>query len=50
LVCQAGLEGHHALSLSVELDNPAMALYRAAGFEAVGRADHSMTMRLALAA
>jgi len=50
LVCQAGLDGHQALSLSVEQDDPAMALYRAAGFEAVGRADHSMTMRLVLAA
>lgn len=49
LVAQARREGHAALSLSVEIDNPALRLYEDAGFTRVDRVGNAWTMRLDLA-
>src|SRR5262249_54705064 len=48
LIDHARLDGLAALSLSVEGDNPALAIYRRLGFEVVGRNGSACTMRLAL--
>ncbi len=48
LVESAREQRHPALSLSDELDNPARRLYERCGFQVVGAADGSHTMRLAL--
>jgi ribosomal protein S18 acetylase RimI-like enzyme len=48
LIDEAVLHGLPALSLSVEPDNPAVALYERLGFENVRRFDGSLTMRLNL--
>ncbi len=48
LIEQARSEGVEALSLSVEIDNPARALYRALGFERIGAVENAWTMRLRL--
>jgi ribosomal protein S18 acetylase RimI-like enzyme len=37
---------HHAVSLSVSLDNPAVALYQRFGFRAIAEAGGTLTMRL----
>lgn len=44
LVDRAARRGVRALSLSVEEDNPAVALYLSCGFVEVGRADNARTM------
>jgi ribosomal protein S18 acetylase RimI-like enzyme len=49
LVAHARAEGHAALSLSVEIDNPARRLYERAGFIQVGHVGNAWTMRLDLA-
>ena len=48
LVARARAEGHAALSLSVEIDNPALRLYENAGFTRVGQVGNAWTMRLDL--
>lgn len=48
LVRRAHPEGHNALSLSVEEDNPALRLYERVGFVRVGRVGNAWTMRLDL--
>lgn len=48
LVERARADGHEALSLSVEMDNPAAHLYERAGFARVGRGENVWTMRLDL--
>lgn len=50
LIQEARGRGLPALSLSVEADNPALAIYRRLGFEVVGADDGSPTMLLDLAA
>ena len=45
LVDNAQREGLHALSLSVEEDNPALRLYERLGFRGVGRSGNALTMR-----
>jgi ribosomal protein S18 acetylase RimI-like enzyme len=42
--------GHPAISLSVEVDNPARRLYERVGFKTVGRVGGSWTMRIELGA
>jgi GNAT superfamily N-acetyltransferase len=49
LIAQARTYGCTALSLSVEDENPARAMYRRQGFVVVGRDGNSDTMRLDLA-
>ena len=49
LVARARADGHAALSLSVEIDNPALRLYEDAGFTQVGHVGNAWTMRLDLA-
>jgi ribosomal protein S18 acetylase RimI-like enzyme len=49
LVRRAGDEGFASLSLSVELDNPALRLYERAGFVRAGRVGNAWTMCLDLA-
>ena len=49
LVARARADGHAALSLSVEIDNPARRLYEDAGFTRVGHVGNAWTMRLDLA-
>ncbi len=46
LIARARAEGHAALSLSVEVDNPALRLYEHAGFSQVGQVGNAWTMRL----
>ena len=48
LIARARAEGHAALSLSVEVDNPALRLYEHAGFTRVGQVGNAWTMRLDL--
>lgn len=48
LVRLAGDEGHAALSLSVEPDNPARALYERLGFRRVGSEGGAWTMQVEL--
>ncbi len=45
LIDQAARAGISALSLSVEEDNPALALYLSCGFKKVGTIDNAWTMR-----
>jgi ribosomal protein S18 acetylase RimI-like enzyme len=49
LMAKARAEGYEAISLSVEKDNPAVALYERHGFERVREDDGAYTMRAALA-
>jgi ribosomal protein S18 acetylase RimI-like enzyme len=49
LVAQARADGHTALSLSVEVDNPARRLYERAGFTRVGQVGNAWTMRIGIA-
>ncbi len=46
----ASQAGHPAVSLSVEVDNPARRLYERVGFKTVGRVGGSWTMRIELGA
>ncbi len=46
LIERAGHENVRALSLSVEVDNPAVRLYQRLGFTRTGRAGNASTMRL----
>jgi ribosomal protein S18 acetylase RimI-like enzyme len=48
LAGRAHAEGHYALSLSVEEDNPARRLYERVGFVRVGRVGNAWTMRIDL--
>jgi ribosomal protein S18 acetylase RimI-like enzyme len=48
LLDRARADGYHAISLSVEKDNPAAALYERHGFERVGEDDGAWTMRASL--
>ena len=48
LVLEARRRGHPGLSLSVEPDNPAVALYERLGFEAVDHRGGAITMTLSL--
>ena len=48
LVEAARSEGHHAVSLSVEADSPAVAFYERNGFERVREQDGGVVMRKAL--
>jgi ribosomal protein S18 acetylase RimI-like enzyme len=48
LVGMARAEGYHAISLSVEKDNPAVGLYERHGFERVREDDGAFTMRAQL--
>jgi ribosomal protein S18 acetylase RimI-like enzyme len=48
LLNRARADGYHAISLSVEKDNPAAALYERHGFERVGEDDGAWTMRASL--
>lgn len=48
LIDRARVEGFLALSLSVELDNPALRLYRRAGFIPVEHSEGALTMQLEL--
>ncbi len=49
LLERAGAEGHTALSLSVELGNPAIRLYERFGFRPVRHEDDTLVMRADLA-
>jgi ribosomal protein S18 acetylase RimI-like enzyme len=48
LVALARADGHHALSLAVEHDNPALRLYERFGFREVRRENHTVVMRASL--
>jgi ribosomal protein S18 acetylase RimI-like enzyme len=48
LISRASTEGHGAISLSVEEDNPAVHLYERVGFVRVDRVGNAWTMRLDL--
>ena len=48
LAARARRDGHSALSLSVEVDNPAVALYRRHGFVVVATGEGAHTMRAEL--
>jgi ribosomal protein S18 acetylase RimI-like enzyme len=48
LMAKARAEGHAAISLSVEKDNPAVSLYERHGFERVREDDGAYTMRAEL--
>jgi GNAT superfamily N-acetyltransferase len=48
LASRAHAEGHDAISLSIEEDNPALPLYERFGFVRVGRVGNAWTMRLDL--
>jgi ribosomal protein S18 acetylase RimI-like enzyme len=50
LLAQAEAEGHGALSLSVERDNPALRLYERFGFRQVREEDDTVVMRAELPA
>jgi ribosomal protein S18 acetylase RimI-like enzyme len=50
LIAQAEREGHRALSLSVERDNPALRLYERFGFRQVREEDDTVVMRAELPA
>jgi ribosomal protein S18 acetylase RimI-like enzyme len=45
LLEQAQADGHHAMSLSVEKDNPAVKLYQRFGFQPVREMDSTLVMR-----
>ena len=45
LMARAREDGYNAISLSVEKDNPAVALYERHGFERIGEDDGAYTMR-----
>lgn len=48
LIVSARLQGHAAMSLSVDPDNPARRLYERCGFRVVGAVGGSLTMLLSL--
>jgi ribosomal protein S18 acetylase RimI-like enzyme len=48
LMARAREDGYNAISLSVEKDNPAVALYERHGFERIGEDDGAYTMRAKL--
>jgi len=50
LLVRAGADGYHAISLSVEKDNPAIHLYERHGFARVREDEDAFTMRADLAA
>jgi GNAT superfamily N-acetyltransferase len=45
LLAKAREAGHHGISLSVEVDSPAVAFYERNGFEAVRESDGGLVMR-----